>query len=405
MLLGEGYIYSKPRSGYFISKIDTLVPIARQKKAVEDRVVAPIYTYNFKTNAVDTKTFPFSTWAKISKDMLYKDLLDIGEGQGDRSLRESIAKYIREFRGVNCTAEQVVVGAGMEYLIGIVSSLLEEKSIFALENPGYYKTYNLLKNLRKKTVLVSVDGQGMRMEELAKTNANIAYLTPSHQFPTGVVMPVGRRVEFLKWAEDEENRYIIEDDYDSEFRFGAKPIPSIQGITESDKVIYISTFSRMLAPSIRIAYMVLPLNLLHEYKQKFRYEASTISRFEQHTLNEFMNSGYFSRHINRSRNLYKKKKDALVSAIRQYLKKGTYEIIGADFGLHLLLRLDTSLSEDTIIQKAKDRSIKVHGISQYYLNGSNVPHKACLVLGYAGMSVEEIDCGIAILADAIEMGN
>ena len=337
--------------------------------------------------------------------MLYKDLLDSGEGQGDLCLRESIAKYIREFRGTLCTAEQVVVGAGMEYLIGIVSSLLEKDSAFALENPGYYKTYNLLKNLRRKMVLISVDKQGMQLDELRKTDATIAYLTPSHQFPTGVVMPVGRRIEFLKWAEEAENRYIIEDDYDSEFRFGSRPIPSIQGLTESDKVIYISTFSRMLAPSIRIAYMVLPLGLLGEYKEKFRYEASTISRFEQHTLNEFMDVGYFCRHINRSRKLYKKKKDALVDAIHQYFEKGTVEIIGADYGLHLLLRLDTELSEEAIIQRAKKNSIKIHGISQYYLSGTVLPHKACLVLGYAGMSLEEIDRGIALLSRVIASAN
>ncbi len=405
MLLEEGYIYAKSKVGYYVASVALLtktVNFASHSAARKEKVS---YPYDFKTNAIDTDIFPFATWGRLTRGTMnyHADLLMSGDGQGDLSLRESICQYLEEFRGVHCDASQIVIGAGMEYLLLVLVNLFSDDSVYALENPGYFKTYNFLKNMKKPLKKIEVDENGMRLDKLKATCANIAYVTPSHQFPTGAVMPVGRRMELLNWAQEKENRYIIEDDYDSEFRFGAKPIPSIQGLSSADKVVYVSTFSRTLAPSIRVAYMVLPHTLMQVYAEKFRYEASTVSRFEQHTLDKFIREGYFVRYLNRARKAYRKKKDALVDAILLNFSKEEYQIYGADYGLHLLLSLTADIDELTVVTAAKKRGVKIHALSQYWLGEPKAFPKrnATFVLGYAGMTSEEIHKGIKTLAGII----
>lgn len=406
MLLEEGYIYSKPQVGFFVAKINLLTKTISFKAPIAVKYTNKQYQYDFRTNAIDTTVFPFATWGKLTRGTMsyHANLLLSGEAQGDYSLRESICEYLEVFRGVHSAPEQIVIGAGMEYLLFVLTTLLPQESVYALENPGYYKTYNFLKNSHHLYEFVSVDADGMCLSELQKSQANVVYLTPSHQFPTGAVMPIGRRIDFLNWAEDAESRYIIEDDYDSEFRLGAKPISAIQGLFPSDKVIYVSTFSRTLAPSIRVAYMVLPHSLLQIYEEKFRYEASTVSRFEQHTLDKFIREGYFVRYLNRARKVYRKKKDWLTAAIKSNLKAGSFCLHGADYGLHLLLELFLPVSEKEIIDKAREQSIKIHGLSQYWLKSplKKETSNPCLVLGYAGMSQQEIEEGIKKLAGIIQ---
>lgn len=392
MLATEGYVRSVPRSGFYICELEQLETAAQPALPAEENPgeepPAPPCRFDFRTNAVDTSVFPYATWAKLSKETIYQnpELLNPGHRQGDLCLREALAKYLHEFRGVNCQPGQIVIGAGIEYLIGLIAQLLNG-SVFALENPGYRRLYRILKNNGRDTRLLPLDGSGMIPGELEDSGADAAYITPSHQFPTGVTMPIGRRMQLLAWARRREGRYLIEDDFDSEFRFQGRPIPSLQGTDRGGRVIYLSTFSKSVAPSIRIAYMVLPPTLLERYRRDFGGYSSTVSRFEQHTLAKFISAGYFSRHVGRTRLIYRQRRDVLTDALEH--TGVPMEIIGETAGLHLLLRVKNGMGERELVERAGEAGVRVYGMSQYYLDGS-APDSSTVVAGYAGLRDGEI---------------
>lgn len=402
-LLAEGYICSVPKSGYFVCNLEGSVPIHRRTPVPSGSQVElkSSFRYDFKTNTVDTSQFPFATWARISRDIMREEnrgILSASHPQGDYALRKNIAGYLHDFRGVNCTPEQIIVGAGTEYLLGTIVQLLGQRTVYGAENPGYMKTFQVLKSFNADVALVGLDNEGLSIRQLENAAANVAYVTPSHHFPLGIVMPVNRRLQLLKWANGRQDRYIIEDDYDSEFRFNGRPIPSLQGMDE-DRVIYISTFSKSLAPSIRMSYMVLPEKLLDDYRQNLSFYSSTVSRFEQFILCRFIEGGHFERHINRMRNLYKARKDTLVEQIEVNFGDRV-EIIGENAGMHLLLKFSGSLTEEELIARAARAGIKVYGLSEYYIVPLGDMPKNTVVLGYADFCMSQIVDAIAMLKNA-----
>lgn len=392
VLVQEGYLVSVPRSGYYVCRIAE--PIGESFSYTRKKTVRHNHRIDFKTNAVDADAFPFSTWIKLSKETMYSspELLSTGDAQGDYELRESIAKYLHEFRGVKCDPDQIVVGAGIEYLLLLLTKILGADNVYAVENPGYRKTCEILKSSGKGINYIPLDLDGMIIDSLTDTHSNIVYITPSHQFPTGIVMPIGRRFELLSWAAEKENRYIIEDDYNSEFNFSAKPIPAVQGLSPNSKVIYMSTFSRSLAPSIRIAYMVLPPQLLDVYHKNFSIYSSTVSRFEQHTLNKFISGGYLQRHLNRVKNIYKKRRDMLISELKGL--PYPIEIYGEKSGLHLLIK--TPLA-DKILKTAEKNGIKLYKLDDYFFTKVDSSSNT-IIIGYASCSEDNITELIRIMS-------
>ena len=262
-------------------------------------------------------------------------LLHHGESQGDLCLRQALCRYLHQFRGVQCRPEQVLIGAGMEYLLMVLCCLLPESTLYAVEEPGYRKAWQAIENSGRRVVHIPLDAGGLSAAQLAQSGATCAYLTPSHQFPTGIVMPAGRRAELLRWAAQQPGRYLVEDDYDSEFRYRGKPIPSLQSSDEKGKVIYIGTFSKAIAPAIRVSYMVLPGDLLDIYRRDCSFYSCTVSRIDQRILNEFIRDGYFERHLNKMRMRYRAKHDLLLAGLEPFKKQ--FVISGEDAGLHLLL--------------------------------------------------------------------
>ena len=267
MLVAEGYLEARERSGFYVLEYTGVLPRtaegAGEMRPPEEPEV-PV-RFDLSTGAVDTALFPFRTWGRIQKELLYNGeaLLRHGHRQGDRELRGELAAYLRAYRGVVCDPEQIVVGAGVEYLLGLLAQLLRGRTA-AVENPGYDRPRTILENNGIPCRCVDIDGGGLDPAGLEKSGADLCYVTPSHHFPTGVTMPAGRRAELLRWAAAGEGRYILEDDYDAEFRFDVRPLPSLQGMAGPDgRVVYLCTFSKSLAPSIRIACMVLPLSLIH----------------------------------------------------------------------------------------------------------------------------------------------
>ena len=394
MLVTEGYLRAVAKSGFYVCRVEAPLFQPKPVETISEQAVPrEEYDFDFSTNTVDADAFPYATWAKITKEIMYhqQELLRHGHGQGDLCLRESIAKYLHEYRGVVWSPAQLVVGAGMEYLLTLVCQLLGSDAIFAMENPGYPKAYQTICNSGKALCFLDVDQQGMNLEQLNDSPANVAYITPSHQFPTGVVMPIGRRAELLQWAAQHPGRYVIEDDYDSEFKFSGRPIPALQGLAPTDRVIYIGTFSRSIAPSIRIAYMVLPHCLLEPYQERFGKYSSTVSRFEQHTLHRFLRDGHLERHLNRQKNSYRKRREAFLTEWKNSPLAPHIQILGANAGLHCLLRVDNGYTEKELIAAAKEARVKVQGLSGYYLAPSRISRQApTLLMGYAQLSPEQI---------------
>ena len=395
LLTAEGYLEPHPRRGYRVTPALTMIPTEPPPPppAKEQREVL---NDCFSTSAVDTSVFPYATWARLSKEAVYEnpDLLQRGEGQGDWAIRGTLANFLHQYRGVNCTPEQVVLGAGQVGVMWVLLQLLPD-AVFALEDPGDVSLRHLLDNLRRPYVPVPVDSRGMEVSALRESGANTAYVTPSHQFPLGVTTPVGRRSELLRWAYEAPGRYLIEDDYDSEFRYSSRPIPAMQGMDEGGRVIYVGTFSRTLAPSIRVAYLILPPPLLEIYRAKFGHSAATVSRFEQETLHRFVATGSYSRHLRRVGQLYRRRRDALVSALSPW-----GEVRGADAGLHLLFTLP-GRREEELVARAAEAGYRVRGLREYCHKSSARP--ATLVLGFAGLPEEKAAEAAADLRRAFGM--
>lgn len=397
MLAAEGYIRAVPKSGYYVSAaLARALPVGELPvKKPEVRSKRPP-RFDFSTGAVDTSLFPYGAWARISREVVSGGprLLQRGEAQGDGDFREALAVFLREYRGVNCRADQIVVGAGLEYLLGVVVELLPQAERFAVEDPGYGAPNAVLRNHHRTVCPIPLDEGGMREEPLRQSGAQVAYVTPSHQFPLGVTMPAGRRSRLLRWAEEEEGRYLIEDDYDSEFRYTTRPIPAMQGMDGAGRVIYVGTFSRSVAPGIRVAYLVLPEMLAERFRRQFGGAASTVSRFEQQTLRLFLERGLYSRHLRRSNNLYRKKRQLLLEALSQW---PAFSVSGADAGLHFLLRV-AEKEEGWLLQRAAEAGIPLRGLSSYCLAAP--PPSSTLVLGFAGLDTDCIGEAARALAEA-----
>lgn len=396
LLTAEGYILSRPRSGYVVAQVVPLEAVSVPHPAPAAEPPAPLWKYSFSTGAVDTSVFPFSSWARITKEAVYEnpELLQRGHPQGDLSLRTALADFLAQYRGVRCHPDQIIVGSGADHLLSILLQLLPHHQSIALEDPGYPAAYATVRHHGRTAVPIPVDSEGMEPEALGCSAATIAYVTPSHQFPLGVTMPVGRRSRLLQWAYEREDRYLIEDDYDSEFRYTSRPIPAMQGLDRRGRVVYLGTFSRSIAPAIRVAYLILPPALLERYRTEFPLAASTVSRFEQEALRRFIVQGLYARHLRRVGNLYRKKCTLLTEALAAI--PGA-KLSGQQAGLHFLLTVP-SRSEGELVSLAAERSVRVHPLSQYCHTVPPIP--STLVLGYAGLTEKELTEGARLLQDA-----
>jgi GntR family transcriptional regulator/MocR family aminotransferase len=407
-LAAEGYIKSVPKSGYFVSKLEPLAFSGRQKSSFtytpgpEDGHESG-FLYDFRTDAVSLDLFPFATWASIARGVLSAEnsgLLKHTHPQGLPALREEISKYLKSYRGISADPGQIIIGAGSEYLFGMAVTLLGRHGVYAVENPGYNKISAILKNNGAKIVHIHLDSYGLDPAQLRACGARVVHITPSHQFPSGTVMPVARRAELLSWANEQSGRYIIEDDYDSEFRFSGNPIQALQGLDAGERVIYINSFSKSLAPSMRISYMILPPHLMDVYREKFVHNSCTVPSFEQHILCEFMKKGYFERHLGRMRKAYKEKRDALIRALTTGALAGKIEIIGQDAGLHFLISVENGMGEAELVRRAKSAGVRVYGLSEYCAGPVPDMGKSTVVVGYSGIGIEEIAKSARLLEKA-----
>ena len=399
-LLSEGYIESVPYKGFFVAQIDELYHLKKDKpQPQKERKEARRYRYDFTPNGVDLKSFPYNVWRKLSKDILMDDRTELfrsGDSKGEYGFRSAICSYLYQARGVDCTPDQIIVGAGSDYILMLLGMILGMDHTIAFEDPTYKQAYRMAGGMSYNCIPVSMDKNGMKVTELEKSGADIAYVTPSHQYPTGVIMPIRRRMELLKWACEAQGRYIVEDDYDSEFRYKGKPIPALKGYDASDKVIYLGTFSKSIAPAIRLSYMVLPKPLLEAYEQKARFVNSTVSKVDQLIVQKFIEEGYYERHLNKTRALYKSRHDVLIEELRPMADICT--ISGENAGVHLLLTFQNGMTEEELIDRAAKEDIRVYGLSDYRIK-ENCKEKATILLGYANLTEEQIRKAARLLRD------
>ncbi len=399
-LESEGYVEAFPKRGYYVSEIDGLLDMPARKDSMPVRQQhsdAEKILVDFSPFGIDLQNAPYRQWQKLSKETILDtnaQLFQNGDSQGDRSLRQAIRDYLHRARGVMCTEDQIVIGAGTDYLLMLLTRLLPEHMKVAMENPVYSQAYKVFHNFRYSIAPMPLDEAGMDIEALKRTEATLAFVTPSHQFPLGIIMPVKRRLQLLNWAYEREERYIIEDDYDSEFRYQGKPIPALQGLDTRGKVIYLGTFSKAISPAIRIGYMVLPERLCEIYHQQASFFATTVSRMEQEVVRRFLTDGYFERHLNRMRGIYRAKHDYMLNRMSEWPED--VERKGYHAGLHMLVELTNATNtEEELAELALQAGVKVYPLSAYYIEGT--AKRPSLLLGYANLSEQEMQTGLQLL--------
>lgn len=401
-LMSEGYIESRPKKGYFVSEIGDLMDMG-----VFQRETAPIrqrerkWEIDFSPDGVDMEYFPYNRWRKLMKEALMdnnKELFQTGDPMGDIHLRRAVRQYLHQSRGVSCKEDQILIGAGLDYLLLLLCQVLGTKRKVAMEEATYKQAYRIFDQMDYEIIPVSMDLHGIDVEELNRSNADLVYVMPSHQFPTGTVMTVHRRNRLLSWAMEGEDRYIIEDDYDSEFRYQGKPIPSLQAADPAGKVIYAGTFSKAIAPAIRVGYLVLPWELLDRFRERAGFYSCSVSRIDQTVLEHFIKEGYFERHLNRMRGIYRAKHEYFLKEIKKMPK--IVRVSGESAGLHLVLYFPKQISEEKLMDLAEKQGVKVYSFQDYLIG--NTQKESGIILGFARLSEEEIKRGLSLLIKAWE---
>lgn len=405
-LIAEGYVYSIPKKGFFVTDIRTLHPQEEPMISTENVQLSSgqsNYFADFTSNQTNPAHFPFSIWAKLTRELLthsQTELLTNPPCGGILPLREAIARHLKDFRNMTVSPEQIIIGAGTEYLYGLLIQLLGFDKRYAVEDPGYSKISQIYESHCISCHFASMDASGVKISDLETQDIDIVHISPSHHFPTGTVMPISRRYELLGWAAKSDMRYIIEDDYDSEYRLNGQPIPTLQSIDVQEKVIYINTFTKTLASTVRISYMVLPRPLVDTFYSKLYFFSCTVSNFEQYILARFISEGYFEKHINRMRNYYHTKRDKLLHTIEKSPLSSYVTISEENAGLHFLLKINTELSDRDFLLKLEQSGIKLSSLSQYY----QIPPKEAahtFIMNYSFVDEENMEKAIQMIYRAL----
>lgn len=367
-LLMEGYIISREKKGYFVADVQAMSeyhpePLEFSKIYQEEQ-----WFVDFTANNTVYNKFPFSTWRKVVREVLAEydmELVMRGNFLGVEELRQEIADYLYRSRGISISPECIIIGAGIEYLYSRLIKLLPSDAVYAVENPGYKKIPRIYEENGLKWKWVEMDAHGISMESLRDSGASVIHVSPEHHYPLGTVMTTVRRQEVLDWVAERPDRYIIEDDYDCEFRYRSKSIPALKGLDRNHRVIYMNTFSKSLAPAIRVSYMILPEKLMEKYVRTSNFYSNTVSSLEQYALAKFIKKGYFERHLSRIKKYYRTEGERLLRIIKQSPLLPIVKADGMESGTHLLVKLDTSLTDVEIKWAAKSQGINIACLSEF----------------------------------------
>ena len=394
-LLAEGYIRSREKVGYFVEAVERRPRIQLpQPRAPARAVPEPL----LDLTANGTGQFPFSVWSRLQRGVMLdygRTLLQPLPNRGIPELRQAIGEHLLAFRGLRVDPQNILVGAGTDFLYNLLLQLLGRDLVYAVEEPGYDKIRKIYAAGGVSCVSAPMDSRGVIPSALGK--AQVLHISPSHHFPTGLVTPLDRRRELLAWAGTD--KWIIEDDYDSEFRFHARPMPAMASLDSRGRVIYMNTFSKSLAPSIRISYMVLPPELMARFQRELGFYSCTVASFEQYTLARFLREGCFEKHINRMRRFYKNRRNTVIAMLEASPLAPRLEILEQDAGLHFLVRVQTRLSDQELTGRLADLGVRVKALSEYYHDSSADRH--CLVVNYSGVQESQLEQALTLLWEAL----
>lgn len=389
----EGYITSKEKQGYFVENVSNYR--LRQQKTRPTLPEEPEKEYfaDFKANRISLQNFPLATWSRLMRETLSlqnDELLKTVPYNGVYELRKAIATYLAHNRAMQVDPAQIIIGAGTEYLYSRLLQMFGSACTFAIEDPGYKKFASISASYGNPWKYIPIDANGLMIDKLEESGADVVHISPANHFPTGIVMPVTRRLELFEWVNRIRKRYIIEDDYDSEFRYNGRFILPLYAQDTQNRVIYMNTFSKSLVPSLRISYMVLPTRLLKRYEETMSFYSCTVSSFEQYTLARFIDAGYFERHINKMKNYYRNIRSKILSALQASPLAQQTSIIERNAGTHFLLRIHTSLTEAEIRQAATMQDMHLSFYSDYSYRKAD--EEVCiLVINYAGIEESKIN--------------
>lgn len=404
----EGYVRSAPRRGYFVEDIDRMPMTADAVAVAEPRPgVSPETATLFAdlaTSAVDVEMFPFTTWARTLRNVMVtegeRELLLDSPAAGLPALREAIAHHLHGFRGIEIDPAQIIVGAGTQFLYQLLVQLLGRDAGYAIEDPGYSRLGKIYEANGARVSYLAMDEAGIKTDVLVGSGANVVHVMPSHQFPSGIVMPVSRRYELLGWASVAPDRYIIEDDHDCEFRLMGRPIPTLQSIDLSERVIYINTFSRSLASTFRISYMILPKGLVSRFDEKLGFYSCSVSNFEQLALAHFIDEGHFSRHLAKMRSYYRCKRDLLIEGLVSGPLGSHITIRNQECGLHFLMQVDTCMSDTQLVANAAAYGVAISCLSSYRHAPEDDSH--VVVINYSGIDKKSIPQAVTALSHLLD---
>ena len=383
-LCDEGYIQPVEKVGYFVEEGQARSLPAPAPASAPAEKSSPLLDLTANIPA----RFPFSVWSRLQRQVLADfghQLLQPLPSIGCEALRRAIAQHLSGFRGMQVDPENIIIGAGTDHLYNLLPQLLGQDKIYALEEPGYEKIWRTYTAAGVQIRRVTMDSRGILPDSLG--DARVLHFSPAHHFPTGTVTDMARRQQLLNWANEGEN-WIIEDDYDCEFRFRGHPMPALYG--QSDRVIYINSFSKSMAPSIRMGYMVLPPALMAVFREKLGFYTGTVSGFEQHTMARFLSEGHFEQHINRMRKFYKLQRNRLLEIIDACPQREKLTIEEADAGLHFLVKVDTALSDEALVQRCAGFGLKIRMLSSYYHGQPPESSLHRIVVNYSGLQDEDL---------------
>ncbi len=404
-LVSEGYIENCDRSRYTVNRVESIPFKLSHTMIVDDDAVEQgsnegYSMYDFSSGEMDSDGYDFSLWKRyISKVFLDKErLIGYGHNKGEEELRKQIAKYIKKSRGVYARSEQIIIGPGVQSLLNTLCSILKlEHSSIAFEDPGFKNGRRVFADNSFKILPIRMNQDGIDIEELIDSGTKLLYLSPSHQFPTGYIMPIGKRNGILNWAK-KVNGIIIEDDYDSEFRYFGRPIPALKGLDSEGNVVYLSSFSKIIPPSIRMSYMVLPEGLLEFYQSNLSLYNQGASTLEQLALAKFMEDGHLEKQIRRLRKLYSEKSLILFAAIKDIMGNHV-EAKNTESGLHMILTVKSELTSKELVQRALEKGCQVAPIQDYYWETKDEKHPQ-IILYFSRIPATKIREGIQLLKDA-----
>lgn len=404
-LLAEGYIYTEERKGYFIEPLEKLIidPNAQISLNVQEQQIEDAYDYSFSHMSTDISAFPVEVWTKLVKRVFENydhELSSIPQIKGPIELRQSIAKLVSYQRGIQCHPEQIVIGSGTNILLTKLIQLLPDEIKIAVENPGYSRFRTLIRQTTAQLKPIALDHKGISIEAIKQAQPDATIVTPSHQFPMGIIMPVSRRIDLLNWASQTQS-YIIEDDYDSEFKYETDNIPSLFSFDKNERVIYLGTFSKTLMPGLRMSYMILPINLVKQFDHYNLNMIPDFSTIHALTLNLMIKEGYYEKYVKKMHQIYGKKRETLITHLSNTFTNNI-RIKDTRAGLHFIVEVNTPFSYQEIESRAKEMKLELYTLNRFSVKAleKNSSYKT-LIIGFSKIKQEQIPQAVQRLKEVI----